>query len=266
MNQSRISVLLRKELLDVRRNIGALVPVAVVGLMSVALPFAITIIIPLLTRQPLGDDSDLLNVSATVATRGNLSVEGRVQLFLFQQFLTLFLLIPITGAMALAAHAVIGEKHGRTLEPLLATPITTFELLTAKVLGAVLPTLAITGALAGVYLVGIGWLAEPGVLRGMLTMRTAVLLFVLGPAAALTALQAALAVSSRVNDPRTAQQFSVLLILPLSVLLIAEFTGWTALNTRALAMVGVALFVVWVVLAMFTVVVFDRETILTRWR
>ena len=59
-----------------------------------------------------------------------------MQLFLFQQFLMLFLLTPITGAMALAAHAIVGEKQARTLEPLLATPITTFELLAAKVLGA----------------------------------------------------------------------------------------------------------------------------------
>ena len=64
----------------------------------------------------------------------------------------LFLLTPITGAMALAAHAVVGEKQARTLEPLLATPITTFELLVAKVLGALLPTLVISFAGLGAVL------------------------------------------------------------------------------------------------------------------
>ena len=54
--------------------------------------------------------------------------------------------MPITGAMALAAHAIVGEKQARTLEPLLATPITTTELLVAKVLGALVPTLAISAA------------------------------------------------------------------------------------------------------------------------
>ena len=34
--------------------------------------------------------------------------------------------------MSVAAYAVIGEKQARTLEPLLATPLTTFELLAAK--------------------------------------------------------------------------------------------------------------------------------------
>jgi ABC-2 type transport system permease protein len=69
----------------------------------------------------------------------NLSINGRVQLFIFQQFLIVFLLMPVTGAMALAAHAIVGEKQARTLEPLLATPLTTLELLMAKVLGALIP-------------------------------------------------------------------------------------------------------------------------------
>ena len=93
-----------------------------------------------------------------------------VQLFLFQQFLTLFLLTPITGAMAFAAHAIVGEKQARTLEPLLATPITTTELLVAKVLGALLPTLVISLASLGAFVGMIAAFAEPGVLaRGSAT-------------------------------------------------------------------------------------------------
>ena len=77
---------------------------------------------------------------------GVLSPDQRIVFFLFQQFLILFLLTPVTGAMSLAAHAVVGEKQNRTLEPLLATPITTLELLVAKVLGALLPALGISYA------------------------------------------------------------------------------------------------------------------------
>ena len=239
---------------------------AIVGMMSLLLPFAIAIVIPTATRHPLGDDSDLMAVSAAVGIRPGLTPEGRVQFFLFQQFLTLFLLIPITGAMSLAAHAVIGEKQARTLEPLLATPIGTVELLVAKVLGALAPTLTITAALLAVYFAGIAQLAEPGVLRALMTARTAVLLLLVSPSVALLSLQAALAISSRVNDPRTAQQFSVLLILPVSALLIAEFTGWTTLSTRALAAVAGGLVAAWAVLALLSAALFDRETILTRWR
>ena len=88
----------------------------------------------------------------------------------------LFLLTPITGAMALAAHAVVGEKQARTLEPLLATPITTAELLVAKVLGALTPTLVLSGAALLVYFCGIALFAEPGVMRAMLVPRTLLML------------------------------------------------------------------------------------------
>src|SRR5262245_26974903 len=158
----------------------------------------------------------------------------------------LFLLTPITGAMALAAHAIVGEKQMRTLEPLLAAPVTTLELLVAKVVGALIPTLAISFAGLAVYFVGIAALAAPGVLPAMATGRTALLVIVVGPGAALVALQLALLISSRANDPRTAQQFGVLLILPLAAVLIAQFAGSVWLSSPMLAAIGLGLFAVWV--------------------
>src|SRR5207247_10239886 len=141
------------------------------------------------TAARLANDSDLLKVSLSLGPHDDLSREARIQLFLFQQFLMLFLIIPITGAMALAAHSVVGEKQARTLEPLLATPITTFELLVGKVLGALLPTLAMASAGLTRYFGGIGEFAGPGVARAMATARTAVLFAIVGPAAAIVPLQ-----------------------------------------------------------------------------
>src|SRR5262249_56895130 len=105
------------------------------------MPFTLAVIVPALTGQGLGDDPDLAKVSVVAGLGSGLSRDAQVQLFLFQQFLMMFLLLPITGAMTLAAHAVVGEKQARTLEPLLATPISTLELLVAKVLGALVPPL-----------------------------------------------------------------------------------------------------------------------------
>src|SRR5207237_9007834 len=101
-----------------------------------------------------------------------LGANALVQLFLFQQFLLVFLLMPITGAMSLAAHAIVGEKQARTLEPLLATPLTTFELLVAKVLGALVPTLAISAGAIGLYFAWIALTAHRGAIGAMLTART----------------------------------------------------------------------------------------------
>jgi ABC-2 type transport system permease protein len=266
VTRRRLRALLSKELLDVVRNRAALLPVAIVAVMSIVLPFAVALAIPALSGHPLGDDRDLLRVSLAAGAHPELTADARVQYFLFQQFLLVFLLMPITGAMALAAHAIVGEKQARTLEPLLATPVTTMELLVAKVLGALAPTLAISAAGVAIYFAGIDLFAKPGVLRAMLTVNTALLLGLIGPAAALVSLQGALVISSRVNDARTAQQFGVLIIIPLTVVLVAQFTGAVWLSTSMLLLAGAALLAAWVLLTLVSVVLFDREAILTRWR
>lgn len=263
---SPLAVLFRKELRDLSRNRAALLPAALVTIVVLVLPFGVTVVVPAMTGQPLSRDSDFVRVSAIADPRGELPADARIQLFLLQQFLMLFLLTPITGAMSLAAHSVVGEKHSRTLEPLLATPISTFALLLAKVLGSLVPPLAIGIAGLALYFAGIAMLAEPGVARAMLNARTAALLLAVGPAAALVSLQTAILISSRVNDARTAQQFSILIVIPLTAVLIAQFTGRVWLSALQLSLVAAALIGVWGVLAWVSVAVFDRETILTRWR
>jgi ABC-2 type transport system permease protein len=255
-----------KELLDLRRNGAAFLPVIIVTLLSVCLPLLIIVIIPTVTGRSLGDDADLLRVSKLAVTTTILSPSGRVQLFLIEQFLMLFLITPITSAMSLAAHAVVGEKQARTLEPLLATPVTTTELLVAKVIGAFLPTIAISAAGLALYLAVLTIAAEPGVMVAMLNARTLVLVVLVAPTSALVALQATMIVSSRVNDARTAQQFGVLIIVPLMAILIGQFTGSLWLGAPALALIGLGLFGLWIVLTVLSVVMFERESILIRWR
>ena len=262
----RVRALLSKEFLDLARNRMALLPVAIVTVLALLLPFGIAIGIPAMTGHGLGEDADLLKVSAAAGGPEMLSENGRVQLFLFQQFLMMFLLTPVTGAMALAAHSIVGEKQSRALEPLLASPISTLELLAAKVFGALVPTLAISLAGLALYAAGIAAFAEPGVARAMASARTLVLVGLVAPAAALLSLQAAVLISSRVNDPRTAQQFGVLIIVPLSAVLVAQFTGSLWFSARALTLLGAALLAGWALLLVFSVAMFERESILTRWR
>jgi ABC-2 type transport system permease protein len=266
ITKRRVRALLVKELLEVSRNRAVLLPVAIVTAVTILVPFAAALIIPAMTGDSLGDDRDFARVSQMIGAPEGLSADARVQFFLFQQFLLVFLLMPITGAMSLAAHAVIGEKQARTLEPLLATPLTTAELLVAKVVGALAPTLGVAFCGLVIYFAGIALFAEPGVVRAMLIPRTLLLVALVGPAAALVSLQTAVVISSRVNDARTAQQFGVVIILPLSAVLVAQFTGRFWLSSWSLALIGVGLVAVWLLLMLVSVALFERETILTRWR
>jgi ABC-2 type transport system permease protein len=267
---ARIGAVVHKELIELWRNRSALLPVLTVALVSMVLPFFVGLAVPRLTGEGLASDSDLVDALAQAGEELPralaLSEEGAVQAFVFNRFITLLLLVPVTGAITFAGHSLVGEKLGRSLEPLLATPITTFELLVAKVLGALIPSLLVMLATFGVYLAGIGLFAEPGVLGAMITPRTVLLILGLGPLASLVALQVGVLVSARVNDPRTAQQFGALLILPLTGMFIAQMTGILVLTIPVTLLVMAALAAIWLGLVALGVVVFDRETILTRWR
>jgi ABC-2 type transport system permease protein len=168
--------------------------------------------------------------------------------------------------MSIAASSVIGEKQARTLEPLLVTPITTFELLGAKLLGALLPALAVTVVSLLLYLVVVALTAANGVAGVLLGPRTLGVVFLLGPLAAMVALQLAICVSSRVNDARTAQQLGVFVILPIPALLLGQIFGAVELTVPVILWISLALTLANVGLTWFAIRLFDRETILTRWK
>ncbi|MDQ5827777.1 MAG: ABC transporter permease, partial [Chloroflexota bacterium] len=85
------------------------------------------------------------------------------------------------------------------------------------------------------------------------------------PLLALITVAATVAISSRVNDPRTAQQISAVLILPIMLVFFGQMTGLLVLNPFV-ALVGaavlalIAAFTVWLAVRLF-----QREAILTRW-
>ncbi len=72
--------------------------------------------------------------------------------------------------------------------------------------------------------------------------------------------------SARVNDPRTAQQFGALFILPLTGLFMAQMSGAFILSLGLGLTILAGLAVVWLLLLLFGVAIFERETILTRWK
>ncbi len=266
---TRIRALLMKELMDVRQNPGVFLPAIIAGGAAIILPFVIAIIVPSFTGERLSESGDFqvaIDMYRQQPDALSLDAEGAIQAWLFQHFLLLLVVLPITGSTSVAAHSVIGEKQSRTLEPLLATPITTFELLTAKVLGALIPGLLATAACYVCYVVAVAWLARPGVFWMLLTSRSLAIVFLLGPLATLAALQLAVCVSSRVNDPRTAQQIGALVVLPIAGLLMIQLTGMLLVRAPLLPVFTAALVVLNAVLMRIGIVLFARESILTRWR
>ena len=266
---TRVLALLEKELADLRQNPALFVPAALTGFFSILLPFIVAIIVPQIAGERLSDSSDFqiaIEMYRNEPSVQGLDPEGAVQAWIFQQFLVLLVLTPVAGSMSVAAYSVIGEKQARTLEPLLATPLTTFELLAAKVLGSLVPALLLTLTCFGLYVGGVALLAQPGVFRVLFTPRSLGIVFLLGPLAALAALQLAVCVSSRVNDARSAQQIGALIILPIAGLLVMQLTGGFQLTVTVITIIALALAGLNAALMLVGIALFDRESILTRWK
>ena len=162
---------------------------------------------------------------------------------------------------------MVGEKQGRTLEPLLTTPVTTTELLLAKVLASFLPSLVIEAVGLSVYPALVAAFGSPGVVTCSVRDGRSCSFRLIGPLASLAALQTTIAVSSRANDPRSAQQIAVLLVLPLVMMLVGQIAGAFVVTTPTLLLFATGAWrrSGWSSI-LLSVALFERETILTRWQ
>lgn len=176
-----------------------------------------------------------------------------------------FLAFPGVIPATAGAQALVGEKVARTLEPLLATPVTTVELLLAKGLAACLPPIVANQFAWGLWLLGMGQI-DPSIPAVLASSAWCVAILLLGPLLSVASTLLALIVSSRVTEPRTAQQVTALVVAPAVGLITMGISGATTSGSAPLLWMALAIAVVDGVLAMVAVRLFDREAILTRWR
>jgi ABC-2 type transport system permease protein len=266
----RIRALVLKDAAELWRNPGVVVPALSIGAASLLPPFIVVVAAPLISGETLAETEEF-SAGAEMAVRvipelAGLTGNALLQGFVLHQFMLLFLLVPVVSAIAVAAHAIIGEKIARTLEPLLATPLSTAELLVAKTVTPFALAMAITVITMSVFVLGVLAFTEPGVAASVVGMRFAVLFLLISPLLAVMAMLLAVIISSRVSDPRSAQQIAVLVILPITAIFVSQLVGQFVIGAGAILLAAVGLLVVNAGLIWVGVRVFDRETILMRWK
>ncbi|MFN8496653.1 MAG: ABC transporter permease [Anaerolineae bacterium] len=190
----------------------------------------------------------------------------QAQVFLLRQFLPLFLVLPVMAAISIATYSIIGEKTSRSLEAVLATPISTEELLLGKALASTIPAVLGTWLIFLVYAIIVTWRAGATVARYVLDPATLTMIVLITPLVALLALGLGVIVSSRVSDPRSAQQVGVIIILPIVGIMVAQSVGVFLLGLPFVLMAAIILAVLDGLVFVVGVRVFQRESILTRWR
>ena len=189
------------------------------------------------------------------------------QVYMVSQFMIMFMILPLAIPASIASYSVVGEKKARSLEPLLATPIKTIELLAGKGLSALLPAVLATYLAFAVFVVGTRLLIPNDLFfSAVVDARWLLAVIVVGPLLALMAVSFSVMVSSRVNEPRVAEQISMIMILPLMAILFAQIAGLFVIDSRLVIVFAVLLVVLDAILAYMAVRVFQREAILTRWK
>ncbi len=266
----RVFALARKDAGELMRNPGAIIPAIMMVFGSLFPAFLVIVITPRLVGKTLEESGEFANEAANAAAMlpelAGLSGNALVQSYLFHQFSLLLLMVPVVAAMALATHAVIGEKQSKALEPLLSTPISTLELLAAKTMTPFLFALGLSWGAGALYLLGAAVIGEPGVFAAVAGPRLFVMFVILGPLVELASLLVSVIVSSRSSDPRSAQQITGLLILPITGIFVAQLMGLLVVGATAMLTGAVGCLVLNVILLWVGVQVFQRETILTRWK
>lgn len=262
---NKIKTIIRKEWAEVFKNRMVMFTVAFLPLFFTALP--LIILFAMSSEAPMEDLTGDLPAQFSAFCPQELSGGECVQVFMVSQFMVMFMILPLAIPATISAYSIVGEKTTRSLEPLLATPITTIELLIGKGLAAALPAVIATDAAFLLFALGAFILVpNPDLLSALLDVRWLIAIFIVGPLMALMAVLFSLMVSSRVNDPRVAEQLSMLVILPVLLLFFGQITGLFILNKQLIILVGLILAVIDAGLLVLAVRLFQREVILTRWK
>lgn len=188
------------------------------------------------------------------------------QYYIVTQFILFFVIMPSLTPIGISTYSVVGEKSTRSLEPLLASPVTTQEILLGKILSAVLPAVITSYLGFAAYFTAMKlMITDPVATANLINPYWLILVTVAGPLMAILATSLAVLISSRVNEPRTAEQLSTMFILPIVVGIFRFLTELIAMQPVSVFVLIGAFIIADAVMLNILVRFFQRDTILSRW-
>lgn len=263
MNWGQIRTIIIKEWADTFRNKLVFLSLIFMPLLFVAMP---VLNLYLMRDIPKEEIEGELGPFLGYQRYFNLSDGDTLLIGMASIYMVLFLLLPLMLPMIMASDSIVSEKVSRSLEPLLATPISVSELLVGKALAALAPAILATWLSYGLFVALAAILLNRPVVGVLISWDWLAGIVLLAPLMGLLAVGVGVIVSSRVNDTRTAQQVGGLLVVPLMLIFIPMFMG-SLILTGTVFLVGAFLFAILdVAVLIVAVALFQRETILTRWK
>jgi ABC-2 type transport system permease protein len=261
MNWSKTRAIVDKEIADARKNKMIVISMALLPVLLVALTLGTAFFFLNSGDELEGDDGSIIPPEL-----GHLDPKQAFLIMLNDQYMFYLLLIPMVIPVYIAAYSIVGEKETKSLEPLLATPISVWELLVGKSFAAAAPAVVLTWLSFLVLVIG-GYIIMPeAVFEALVRPVWLVGMLLLSPLLALLSVFSGMIASSRLNDPRAAQQVTGIFIVPIIALSVVVLMGRIFLNVEIVLLAAFVTLVVDLVVLFFAVKLFQRETILTRWK
>ncbi|MGQ9608901.1 MAG: ABC transporter permease subunit [bacterium] len=196
----------------------------------------------------------------------SLSLTERFQLILVSQFPFYLLLIPVMIAINIATFSIVEEKQTKTLEPLLATPVKTWELLMGKALSGAIPAIISSWLSSLIFIVGATFIIPLEIIRMSINASWLISLFVLVPGVSLMSFLLGVISSSRASDPKNAQNISIVVIIPVLAIMAIQMTGILVFTSLMLLFLSAIVCVLDLLVLRVAVKLFDRESILIKWK
>ncbi|MBK8985424.1 MAG: stage II sporulation protein M [Chloroflexi bacterium] len=166
---------------------------------------------------------------------------------------------PMSFSLIIALETFVGEKERKSLEPLLATPLTDTQLYLGKMVAVLVPPLLAAYLGMTVYLVGLyfslGWTPSAQLL-GQTVMLTTVQGVIM--------VAAAVVISSQTTSVRAANLLASFIIVPMALLIQAEAASLFWGNHVGLWWLILALMITAVVLVRMGLHLFRREELMGR--
>jgi uncharacterized membrane protein SpoIIM required for sporulation/ABC-type transport system involved in multi-copper enzyme maturation permease subunit len=166
---------------------------------------------------------------------------------------------PISVSLVIALESFVGEKERHSIEPLLSSPLSDWQLYLGKLLAAMAPPLLASYLGILVYLVGIvnqvGWRPPPVLLIQMILLSTV---------QALVMVSGAVVVSSQTTSVRAANLLASFIIIPMALLIQGESIIMFWGNYGVLWWVIVAQVLIAALLVRSGIAQFNREELLGR--
>jgi ABC-2 type transport system permease protein len=259
---SKLGVLMQKEWLELRHERSVVATMIFLPLLLTGLGIGATYA---LGRMP-DEETAMLGAALADPALAGLPLDQLGQAIMGRQFGTLLLMLPLLLPGILAAYSIVGEKTRRTLEPLLATPVRTWELLLAKCLTALAPAIALTWLAGAVFAAGVHAAAlTPAVAQLIVSPAWALLLLLCAPLLGMIVVAAAVLISARVSDPRTAQNLTGVVVVPIMLLFAGQLFGVVVVSVAFVAALAATLALLAALALALAARMFQREAILTRW-